>query len=239
MTRMPWLLLIFTVMGTGVLHAASLRKGQVLYEHRQFEDAKHALADVVMGDTTDKEKAGALYLLGSIAIEQKNYPIAARMWSDLIQRFPESTEATEARSQLSKIPNGVQYSKVRVESPEGYGSAPTEGFQGVMVTGTSADARYSGKVVSEVVSLLDGKGVTVARDRSPPPGTISVLVLSMEFGRKDSLQAECFSREGQLLWTEKATGFLRLGKSSATEGLVNEIKTKITPHIGDRCLPKT
>jgi hypothetical protein len=239
MTRMPWLLSILTVMGIGVLQAASLQKGQMLYEHRLFEEAKHALVDVVMGDTSDTEKAGALYLLGSIGVEQKNYPIAARMWSDLIQRYPESTEATEARSRLSRIPNGVQYSKVRVESPEGYGSAPSESFQGVMVTGTSADAQYAGKVVSEVVGLLDAKGVTVARDRAPPPGTISTLVLSMQFGRKDSLQAACYSREGQLLWTEKASGFLRLGKASATEGLVNEIKTKIEPHIGDRCLPKT
>lgn len=237
MTRTPWLLSIITIMGIGVAQAATLQKGQMLYERGLFEEAKHALVDVVTSGSTDREKAGALYLLGTIAIEQQHYPIAARMWSDLIQRYPSSMEAVEARSRLSKIPNGIQYSKVRVEAPEG--SAPPEPFQGVLVTGTSADPRYSGQLVKEVVNLLDAKGVTVARDQSPSAGTISVLVLAMRFGGRDSLQAECYSRGGELVWTEKATGFLRMGKASVTEGLVREIKGKIEPHIGDTCLPKS
>jgi hypothetical protein len=239
MTRTPWLLSIVALMAMELAYGASLQKGQMLYERGMLEEARHALVDVVTGDATNPEKAGALYLLGTIAVDQKNYPIAARMWSDLIQRFPDSTEAAEARTKLSSIPNGIQFAKVRVQSPHGTGNAPPEPFQGVLVTGTSAELRYAGQAVSAVASLLDSKGVTVAHSQSSTPGTISVLVLAMQFGTRDSLQAECYSRDGKLLWTEKVSGFLRRDKAAITAGLVEQLKSKIEPHVGDSCLPKS
>jgi hypothetical protein len=223
--------------GIGVAHAASLRKGQVLYEHGLLEDAKHALVDVVTGNADNDEKAGALYLLGTIALEQKHYPIAARMWTDLIQRFPSSEEAHEAQLKLSTIPNGIQSSKVRVESPRG--SAPSDPFEGVLITGTGVDPKYSGQMVKEVVSLLASNGVVVSRAQQQSPGSVSVLALAVSFGYRDRLQAHCYSAEGDLLWSEQATGFFGLSKASVTEGLVNEIKSKIEPHIGDSCLRKS
>jgi hypothetical protein len=220
-------------------HAASLYKGQVLYERGLLEEARHALVDVVTGDAGQPEKAGALYLLGTIAVEQQNYPIAARMWSDLIQRYPDSAEAAQARTKLSSIPNGIQFAKVRVVAPQGTAPAEPEAFEGVLVTGTGNDLRYAGKAVSELANLLDAQGVTVARSNSATPGSVSALVLVMNFGGRDSLQADCYSRDGKLLWTEKATGMLRRDKEAITEGLVEQIKEKIEPHVGDSCLPKS
>jgi hypothetical protein len=237
MKRKPWLTAMIAALSIGAAQGASLHKGEVLYQHGMVEDAKHALADVVTGDSPDDEKAGALYLLGAIALKQEHYPIAARMWTDLIQRFPASPQALEARSKLSTIPNGIQSSRVRVEAPRG--DAPTDPFEGVLVTGTSADPKYSGQMVKEVVNLLGAKGVPVSRAQpQPPPGTVSVLVLAMNFGYRDSVQAGCYSAEGDLVWMEKASGLIAVSKSAAAEGLINRIKSKIETHIGDTCLRK-
>jgi hypothetical protein len=236
MTRTPWLLSILAAMSLSVAQAASLHKGQVLYEHGMLEDAKHALVDVMTSDSTDDEKAGALYLLGTIAIKQQHYPIAARMWSDLIQRYPGSAEAREAGRRLPSIPNSVQSSKVRVEAPEG--TAPPDPVQGVLVTGTSAELKYAGQMVKDITNLLNAHGVPVARTPSAEVGPNNVLVLALRFGQQDSLQADCFSSEGKLLWSEKATAFLGMSKASITEKLVDRIKGSIEPHIGDSCLPK-
>jgi hypothetical protein len=238
MTRTPWLLSIMALMAMQAVHAASLHKGQVLFERGLLEEAKHALVDVVTSDSTRPEKAAALYLLGTIGLQQQNYPIAARMWSDLIQRYPDSSEAAEARTKLASIPNGIQFAKVRVDAPQGIAPPEAVPFEGVMVTGTSNDLRYAGQAVSAVASLLESKGVTVARTKSPAPGTISALVLVVSFGGRDSLQAECYSREGKLLWTEQVSGFLRRDKAAITAGLVEQLKEKIEPHVGDTCLPK-
>jgi hypothetical protein len=66
-----------------------------------------------------------------------------------------------------------------------------------------------------------------------------VLALAVSFGYRDRLQAQCYSAEGNLLWSENATGFFGLSKASVTEGLINQIKSKIEPHIGDSCLRKS
>jgi len=236
MTRTPWFLSIIAALSLSTAQAASLHKGRVLYEHGMLEDAQHALIDVMTGVSSADEKAGALYLLGTIALKQEHYPIAARMWSDLIQRYPDSAEAREARSKLSTIPNGIQNSRVRVESPEGF--APAEPVQGVLVTGTSAELQYAGQIVAEVANRLDSNGVRVARVHSPSAGATSVLVLAMHFGRRDSLQADCYSNSGSLLWSEKATSLLGFSKTSVTERLADRIERMIEPHIGDTCLPK-
>ena len=239
MTRMPWILSIIAAMCLSTAQAASLRKGQVLYEHGMLEDAKHALVDVMTGaDSSDDEKAGALYLLGTIALKEKHYPIAARMWSDLIQRYPGSAEAREARPKLPTIPNSVQSSRVRVESPQGFAASEPDPSQGVRVTGTSADLQYAGQAVTEVARLLDSNSVRVVRAQSPDASAASVLVLTMQFGRRDSLVANCYSNNGSLLWSERATGLLGLSKASVAEKLVDRIKGQIEPHIGDACLPK-
>jgi tetratricopeptide (TPR) repeat protein len=236
MTRTPWFLSFLAALSLSTAQAASLLKGQVLYERGKLEDAKHALVDVMTSDSSDDDKAGALSLLGTIALKQKRYPIAARMWSDLIERYPGSAEAREARTKLPTIPNSVQYSKVRVDSPEGY--APPEPSQGVRVTGTGADLQYAGQAVSQVATLLDSKGVRVVRANSSDAAESSMLVLTMSFGRRDVLEAHCYSNDGRLVWSETASSLLGLRKASVAEGLVDRIKEKIEPHVGDACLPK-
>jgi len=237
MKRTRWLIALIALMSIGVAQGASLRKGQVLFEHGAFEDAKRALADVVTGTASDSEKAGALYLLGTIALKQEHYPIAARMWTDLIQFYPNSAEAREARIKLATIPNGIQSSKVQIESPRG--SAPDDAFDGVLVTGTGADPRYSRQMVNEVANLLGAYGVIVSRAQPQSGGNVSVLMLEVSFGYRDSLQVQCYSAQGSLLWSETATGFVGMSKASATQGLINRIKSKIEPHIGDSCLRKS
>ena len=73
--------------------AADLEKARLLYDAQLYEDAKQELVMTATSDAPAEDKAAALYLLGTIAVDEKRYDAAVRTWSDLIAKYPDSEDA--------------------------------------------------------------------------------------------------------------------------------------------------
>src|SRR6476661_4596489 len=81
----------------------SLDKARLLYSNRLYEDAKRELVAVAVGSGSDEERAEALNLLGSIAIDEGNYDAAIKNWTDVTTRFPATSFAKEAAAKIPLV----------------------------------------------------------------------------------------------------------------------------------------
>lgn len=237
----PVLVLILIVACSPLcLWASDLERARLLYESRLLDDAKRELIDVASSASSPEESAEALHLLGSIAIEEKRYESAVRIWEDLVRRFPSTKNAIEVQGKLP-LAKALQ----RQEPESASDTSPPE--SPLIVMGIGTETEFVRQAVTEIMNFLASKGVPVVR---APAGTTSVpellseseqargiLVLALRFGYMENLRAMCHGPSGELLWEEKSSGSMGFTKAGITQGLVQRISRKIEPHIGGQCLP--
>lgn len=226
-------------------HAGDLVKAQLLYDSQLPVDAKRELVEVITSNASPSDKAAALHLLGTIAVDEKRYDSAIQAWNDLITRYPNTVDAREAKAKLSLVQALSEQS-----TPQAiYRDSSITGFGGVVIAGIGTETEFVSQTVTEFMNLLASRGVTVSR---APVGIASVpellkqtsanqakgvLVLALRFGYMENLRAMCYGPDGRLAWEEKASGSMGITKSGVTQGLIERVSKKIEPHIGGACLP--
>ena len=113
---------------------ASIEKAKLLYNALFLDDAKRELIDTISSDATDDEKAEALHLLGTIAVDEKRYDAALKTWTELIARYPSTTAAKEADGKLPLVRLLVEQSAEPALAEHGSTSSGAA-LRGVVVTG--------------------------------------------------------------------------------------------------------
>jgi len=129
------LLLCCTV---GPACGASLEKAKALYQNNLLDDAKRELIEVLYAaDSEATDKALALYMLGMVNERQGQTELAAANWRELIERFPQATEAQLARDHLARQENTHQ-KNTAVQPGKSPAVGPASGVVEVR-QGTAAD----------------------------------------------------------------------------------------------------
>jgi hypothetical protein len=235
----------------GIAYGQSLEKAKLLYSNKLYEDAKRELVAVAVGTGSDEEKAEALNLLGTIAIEEDNYDSAIKNWSEVTRRFPGTAAAKEA---ATKLPLAEKLAASRRPVPlNGEGTSEKELPGTVLVAGSAPEApEYADQAVLELMNFLTSKGVRAknafpgrAVDATLPnlleqanqAGAASVLYVFIHFHGMENMRVECYSADGKKSWEEKVAASLGLSPAGMTESFVRRIKKKLEEHVGGPCLP--
>src|SRR6185295_2091653 len=100
MLRTPILPFIVLVLGSLSLDAQSLDRAKLLYTNKLYDEAKKELVGVAVSDAPTEQKAEALNLLGTIAIDEGNYGAAITNWTELITKYPGTKASIEAEAKL-------------------------------------------------------------------------------------------------------------------------------------------
>ena len=80
------------------------------YRHNFNETAKEKFLSIYhSADSSDDEKAEALYIIGQIVYEEGNYSLALEDWELLIAKFPESKYAKQVATLYSQISDIVTF----------------------------------------------------------------------------------------------------------------------------------
>lgn len=88
----------------GTAAAGNIDIAKSWYEHQLFDKAKEALITALHDQqTSDADKADALYLLGNMSFEEKRYKTAFADWEQLVKRFPESPQSKEIAARLAQL----------------------------------------------------------------------------------------------------------------------------------------
>src|SRR3954454_22558096 len=129
------LLLCCTV---GPVCGASLEKAKSLYQNNLLDDAKRELIEVLYAaETKSTDKALALYMLGMVNERQGQPELAAANWRELIEKFPQATEAQLARDNLARQ-GATQQKNTAVQPGKPAATGPASGAVEVR-QGTAAD----------------------------------------------------------------------------------------------------
>ena len=76
--------------------------GESLHLQKHYDPAKQTLEHIVTNYPNNKYRISALYKLGQLMLETDQRTKAQEYWNRVIQEFPESPEATQAKEQLKK-----------------------------------------------------------------------------------------------------------------------------------------
>jgi hypothetical protein len=234
----------------GVVFGQSLDKARLLYSNKLYEDAKRELVAVAVGSGAEEEKAEALNLLGSIAVDEGNYDAAIKNWTDVITKFPSTASAKEAAAKLPLAEKlaATQRSTLPVDK-----AMPERALPGtVLVAGSAPEApEYADQAVLEFMNFLTSKGVRAKNafpgrtvDANLPnllelakqSGAAAVLYVFIHFHGMENMRVECYSADGKKMWDEKVAASLGLSPAGMTESFVRRMKKKLEGHVGGPCL---
>ena len=85
------------------LYAASVEKATMLNQHGLSQEAKSELIDVIFSKSSETDKAKAYYLLGSIAFDGNNVSVALDSWRNLVDKYPNSSEAKSVKDRIREL----------------------------------------------------------------------------------------------------------------------------------------
>ena len=89
----------------------SIDRARLLQRYGLMREAKAELIDVLFDEHMDDEsKATAYYLLGNISFKEGKILIALESWRDLVEQYPESTQAKTVRDEIDKLSQIVEES---------------------------------------------------------------------------------------------------------------------------------
>jgi len=252
-------------LAAGAARAQSLEKAKLLYTNRLYDEAKKEAVAIAVSSAPAEEKAAALNLLGSIAIDEGLYDAAVSNWSELVAKYPGTASAAEAEA---KLPLAKRLAAAPPPPPETVVTlkpAPVakerleEGT--VLLAGSAPEApEYADQAVLEFMNLLASKGVKVqdaftGRVRAPGMtrveefslpnilahageiGAASVLYVFIHFQGMENMRVECYSPEGKKLWSEKVSASMGASPSGMTAGFIKRMSPKIAKHVGQQGLP--
>jgi tetratricopeptide (TPR) repeat protein len=87
--------------------AQSVAKGQMLYDNGLMAEAQRELIDVLFSSAVAADKAKALDLLATVAVDRGNYKAALDAWTRLTKDYPQSPEAKRATERLPLLANVI------------------------------------------------------------------------------------------------------------------------------------
>ena len=96
-------MIMILLFSCGAVSAASIDKASMFNEHGLKDDAKLELIDVIFSKSSQKDKAEAYYLLGSIAFDERRVSVALKAWKTLVSKFPKSEKATLVKDKISEL----------------------------------------------------------------------------------------------------------------------------------------
>ena len=229
---------------------ADLEKARLLYDAQLYDEAKRELIATATSDASPEEKAAALHLLGTIAVDEKRFDAALRTWSDLVAKYPDTEDAKQVKEKISLV-QMLGGAEDQASSPVGAAELPGPALRGVIVANGGMEKEWGDFAVDEISNFLIGSSVVASKapdgaarlEKLMPlagtPDVTSILMLTMKFGYVESLRAECYSADGSLQWEEKASGSFGWGRSGVAAGLIKRMKKKLEDHLGYICLPKS
>ncbi len=100
-SRIP--LIIAALLISSPSWAASLEDARQLYEGGRAEEALAAIESILGSDAADGDKAAALDLLGTIAVDKGQLPMAKHAWSRLLDEYPDYAAANDTGTKLSLV----------------------------------------------------------------------------------------------------------------------------------------
>lgn len=235
----------------GVAFSQSLDKAKLLYSNKLYEDAKRELVLIAVGGGSAEDRAEALNLLGSIAVDESNYDAAVKNWTEATTRFPGTVAAKEA---AAKLPLAQKLASTQGSTPPSGESAQEREMPGtVLVAGSAPESpAYADQAVLELMNFLTSKGVRaksafVGRsadatlpnlmERASRSGAASVLYVFIHFHGMENMRVECYSADGRQLWDEKVAASLGLSPAGMTESFIRRMKKKLEERIGGPCFP--
>jgi tetratricopeptide (TPR) repeat protein len=234
--------------------AQSVAKAKLLHANKMYDDAKREAVAVVFSDATHADKADALNLLGTIAVDQGDYEAAIKNWTELIATYPATAAAKEAEVKLP-------LAKKLAETNAAASSSDPDGSGAVLVAGVAPEhPEYADQAVLEFMNFLASRGVKTANTftgrltdatrgrvaevslpnflaRARETHAASVLYVYLHFKGMETTRVECYAPDGKKLWQEKVAASLGLSPSGMTEGFVRRMKGKLGKHVGGPCLP--
>jgi hypothetical protein len=239
------------ILSCGIAFGQSLDKARLFYSNKLYEDAKRELVAVAVGSGSNEDKAEALNLLGTIAVDEGNYAAAIKNWTDVTTKFPGTASAREA---AAKLPLAEKLAAIQKSASPVVKGIPERVAPGtVLVTGSAPEApEYADQAVLELMNVLASKGVRAKNafpgrtvDASLPnllelanqSGAAAVLYVFIHFRGMENMRVECYSADGKKMWEEKVAGSLGLSPAGMTEGFVRRMKKKLESHVGGPCFP--
>jgi hypothetical protein len=237
--------------------AQSVAKAKLLHANKMYDDAKREAVAVVFSDATQSEKADALNLLGTIAVDQSDYEAAIKNWTELVEKYSDTTAAKEAQAKLPLV------RKLAGNAADATDRGALEGAGAVLVAGVAPEhPQYADQAVLEFMNFLTSRGVKTTNlfsgrvsdatqgrvadvslpnllARAREMRAASVLYVYIHFRGMENMRVECYASDGKKLWQEKAAASLGMSPAGMTEGFVRRMKGKLEKHIGGSCFPVT
>lgn len=244
-------LVLALCLSCGVAFSQSLDKAKLLYSNKLYEDAKRELVLIAVGSGPEEDRAEALNLLGSIAIDEGNYDAAVKNWTEATVKFPGTAAAKEA---AAKLPLAQKLASAQSSTPSSGEVALERDLPGtVLVAGSAPESpEYADQAVLEFMNFLTSKGVRAKSafagrsmdatlpnllERAGRSGAASVLYVFIHFHGMENMRVECYSADGKRLWDEKVAASLGLSPAGMTESFIRRMKKKLEEHIGGPCFP--
>jgi len=129
-----------------IAQAASVEEARRLYQKGEQLAAQEELLEILALESDGTVRAQALDLLGMIAVDKGDLELAADVWEKLISDYPDSPQATEARTKLSLA---TDLNEVRATEPVDRASAPVEAERSVPASPPVAVEAPPDQVVSK------------------------------------------------------------------------------------------
>ncbi len=95
--------LTFLIAPISISFSASLEKAIMLNQHGLIQQAKSELIDVIFSKANDSDKAQAYYFLGSIAFDENKVSVALDSWRELVNKYPNSTQAIAVKDRINEL----------------------------------------------------------------------------------------------------------------------------------------
>ena len=120
------LALCLLVAATSLAWSASLEEAQSLESRGRRDAALQEIDDLLASDAPDEEMAGALDLLGTIAVDEGDLHLAYQSWNRLVGEYPDFAKALGATTKLSLVTSLME---AKGESPAMQAKAPSRAGQ--------------------------------------------------------------------------------------------------------------
>jgi hypothetical protein len=133
------LILCLLAAATSLAWSASLEEAQSLESRGRRDAALEEIDDILTSDAPAEEMAGALDLLGTIAVDEGDLHLAYQSWSRLVGEYPDFAKALGATTKLSLV---ISLMEAKGESPTLQAEAPSKpGQESAAVTPQSSPAQ--------------------------------------------------------------------------------------------------
>jgi tetratricopeptide (TPR) repeat protein len=158
-----------------IAQAASIEEARRLYQKGEQLAAQEELLEILALESDGAVRAQALDLLGMIAVDKGDLELAADVWEKLISDYPDSPQATEARTKLS-LATGLN--EVRAAEPAERASAPVETERSVPASPPVAVEAPSDQVVSKPADEAETAEPVTPADPKPPSARSDLVLVA-------------------------------------------------------------